>query len=279
MTDTIPTPGTTGQHIEDPTLADLDRAHQMTVGDAPTIQESTEPYVELPRGLYYAGSWQKRAMVRELTGVDEEAVSRVKDITDIYDTVLSLGTVRVGELELGTLPLSERQGYLSQLLLGERDQLFIAVVRAAYGDRKTLLYTCQACNEQQQLTVVLSEDFPMQSVPDIERTEFDFTTSKGERIMYRPAIGADQMEALKRKNATLAEQNTIMLSRCIKEVDGQLVLDPTTYARNLPLRDRNALLGELVSRQPTVNMTVTVDCVACREEQVIPLGWADLFQP
>lgn len=279
MTDTISTPGTTGQHIEDPTNSDLDRARQMTVGDTPTIQESTEPYVELPRGLHYAGSWQKRAMVRELTGVDEEAISRVKEITDIYDTVLALGTVRVGEVELATLPLSERQGYLGQLLLGERDLLFIGIVRAAYGDHKKLMYRCQNCNEQQQLTVVLSEDFPMEVVPDVERTEFDYTTVKGERVMYRPAVGADQMEALKRKNATLAEQNTIILSRCIKEVDGKLVLDPMSYARNLGLRDRNSLLAELVGRQPTVNMTVVVDCVACREEQTIPLGWADLFQP
>jgi hypothetical protein len=279
VTDTIPTPGTTAQHIESPTVADLDRAAQITVGDVPTIQESVEPYVELPRGLMISGSWQKRAMVRELTGVDEEAISRVKDITDIYDTVLSLGTVRIGELELGTLPLGERQGHLGQLLLGERDQLFIGIVKATYGDRKTMLYRCPNCNEQQQLTVVLSEDFPMDVVADVERTEFDYTTSKGERVMYRPAIGADQMEALKRKNATAAEQNTIILSRCIKEVDGQLVLDPTAYARNLPLRDRNALLTELVSRQPNVNMTMVVDCVACREEQTIPLGWADLFQP
>jgi len=279
MTDTIPTPGTTAQHVEEPTVADLDRARQMTVGDVPTIQESVEPYVELPRGLMHNGSWQKRAMVRELTGVDEESISRVKDITDIYDTVLALGTVRIGEVELGALPLTERQGHLGQLLLGERDQLFIGITRATYGDHKKLLYTCQSCGEKQELTVVLSEDFLMETVADIERTEFEFTTNKGERILYRPAVGADQMEALKRKNATLAEQNTIMLSRCIKEVDGKLVVDPTNYARNLPLRDRSALLNELVTRQPNVNMTVTVDCVACREEQVIPLGWADLFQP
>jgi hypothetical protein len=279
VTDTIPTPGTTGQHIEDPTQQDLDRARQLTVGDAPVIQESIEPYVELPRGLMHNGSWHKRAMVRELTGVDEESISRVKDITDIYDTVLALGTVRIGEVELGTLPLTERQGHLGQLLLGERDQLFVGITRATYGDHKKLLYTCQSCQEQQELTVVLSEDFPMDVVADVERTEFDFTTSKGDRVLYRPAVGADQMEALKRKNATSAEQNTIMLSRCIKEVNGALVVDPMAYARNLPLRDRNGLLAELVSRQPTVNMTVTVDCVACREEQVIPLGWADLFQP
>jgi hypothetical protein len=284
VTDTIPTPGTADveQFVREnvDTQADINKARSLTVGDTPMIQESVEPFVELPRGVMYAGTWQKRAMVRELTGVDEEAISRVKEVADIYDTVLALGTVRVGELELGTLPLMERQGHLAQLLLGERDQLFIGIVRMTYGDRKTMGYRCPSCGESQDLTVVLSEDFPVQSVPDVERTEFDFVTSKGDRIVFRPAIGADQIEALKRKNATMAEQNTVMLSRCMKRVnDDPVIVDPVLYARKLSMKDRQALLGELVSHQPKVDMNVTVNCVSCREEQMIPLGWADLFQP
>jgi hypothetical protein len=158
--------------------------------------------------------------------------------------------------------------------------LYIGIIRMTYGDRKTMLYTCPSCREQQELTVILSEDFPMEVVDDVERTEFDYTTSKGDRIVYRPAIGADQIEALKRKNATMAEQNTIMLSRCIKRVnDAPVIVDSVAYARQLPMKDRQGLLAELFSRQPKVDMTVRVDCVACREEQTIPLGWADLFQP
>lgn len=280
MTDTLPTPGMTGERTETPTESDLERARSLTVGDTPQIQESVEPYVDLPRGIQYAGTWQKRAMVRELTGVDEEAISRVKEITDIYDTVLALGTARIGEMELGALPLAERQGYLAQLLLGERDQLYIGIVRMTYGDQKKMLYTCQNCQEKQELIVVLSEDFKIDVVDDVERTEFDYITSKGDRLVYRPAIGADQMEALKRRNATLAEQNTVILSRCILRVnDDGVIVDPVGFARKLTMKDRQGLLAELISRQPMVNMTVTVDCVACREEQTIPLGWADLFQP
>ena len=76
--------------------------------------------------------------MRELTGVDEEAMARVKDITEIYDTVLGLGTTRIGEVDLASLPLPERQGLLQQLLLGERDMLFIGIVRMTYGDHKTM---------------------------------------------------------------------------------------------------------------------------------------------
>ena len=75
------------------------------------------------------------------------------------------------------------------------------------------------------------------------QTEFDFISSKGDKVCFRPAVGADQIEALRRKGASMAEQNSILLSRCIKTVNGDLVVNPMDYARKLPLRDRHALLG------------------------------------
>jgi hypothetical protein len=285
VTDTLPTPGTSDveqfvkEHTAADPAADLAKAKEMTAGPVPLIQDSVDPHVDLPRGLMFNGSWNTRAVVRELTGMDEEAMARVKDITEIYDTVLALGTVRIGEADLASRPLPERQGLLQQLLLGERDQLYVGIVRMTYGDRKTMNFTCPMCKEEQELTVTLSEDFVINTVDDVQQTEFTFVTSKGDTIVYRPAVGADQMEALRRKNASMAEQNTILISRCVKTVNGDLVVDPTGYARKLPLRDRHAFLADLISHQPSVDMTVTVDCVACREEQTIALGWADLFQP
>lgn len=282
MTDVLPTP--TGQPTDrdlDQIQADLRRAREETVGDTPLIQESVDPMLDLPRGLHHNGSWQRRVLVRELNGMDEETLSRVRDITEIYDTVLGLGVVRIGELDLGSLPLVERLGHLGQLLLGERDQLYLAVIRATYGDRKTLRYTCQneGCGEAQDLILTLSKDFEPRHVDDVERTEFEYRSPKGHVIMYRPAIGSDQVEALKKRNATTAESNSIILSRCIKTVDGAILVDPLLEARKLSMIDRNALLNLLLERQPGFDMTVTINCVACREEQVIPLGWGDLFRP
>ena len=288
MTDVIPTPaGAVGaseveqfvKEQEADSASELAKAKEIAAGPVPLIQDSVDPHVDLPRGLTYNGSWNTRAVVRELTGVDEEAMARVKDITEIYDTVLGLGTTRIGEVDLASKPLPERQGLLQQLLLGERDMLFIGIVRMTYGDHKKMRYICPSCKEDQELTVVLSEDFPVTEVEDVQTTEFTYVTSKGQTVLYRPAVGGDQMEALRRKNASAAEQNTILISRCIKMVDNELVVDSMAYARKLSLRDRHALLADLVSHQPEVNMTVTVDCVGCREEQKISLGWGDLFQP
>lgn len=287
MTDVIPTPATAGladevaEFVKEHTdqQADIAKAKEATAGPVPLIQNSVDPHVDLPRGLMYNGSWNTRAVVRELTGMDEEAMARVKEITEIYDTVLALGTVRIGEIDLENQTLASRQGQLGQLLLGERDMLYVGIIRMTYGDRKTMILTCPNCNERQELIVTLSEDFKVNEVDDVRQTEFGYTTSKGDVLCYRPAVGADQMEALRRKGATMAEQNSILLSRCVKTVNGDIVVNPMDYARRLPLRDRHALLEALVAHQPSVDMTVTVDCVACREEQTIPLGWGDLFQP
>lgn len=276
MTDVLPTP--TGQQMD--LQADLDRARQETVGPVPLIQKSVDPTLTLPRGLMHDGTWHTQVLVRELTGVDEEALARVKTVQDMFDAVIALGTVRVGTMELAPMQFSERQGLLQGLLLGEREQLYLAVVQATYGDRKTLMYTCPSCAEEQELTVVISEDFPVKTVPDVDMTEFTYGTAKGAVLVYRPATGADQLAAMSKKGSTSAEQNTIILSRCIKSVDGQaVILNPIEFARSLPMRDRQALLTLLVERQPSVDLNVKINCVACREEQTVALGWGDLFRP
>lgn len=278
MTDVIPTP--TGQPQDFEKLSqDMARARLETAGSAPVIQSGMDPTFTLPRGLMYNGTWHTQVTVRELTGVDEEALARVKTVQEMFDTVIALGTTRLGMLDLSKMSVPERQGMLQNLLLGERDQMYLAVVRATYGDVKVLKFTCPSCKEEQDLTLTLSEDFKPREVPEVSKTEFTYISARGANIVYRPAIGSDQIEALNRKGASPAEQNTIILSRCIKTVDGQLLVDPVEYARSLPMRDRQALLDLLMERQPGVNLIVTIDCAVCREEQLIPLGWGDLFRP
>jgi hypothetical protein len=278
VTDVLPTP--TGQQQDFEKLTnDLARARQETTDSVPVIQVGVDPMFTLPRGLMYNGTWHTQVTVRELTGVDEETLARVKTVQEMFDTVIALGITRLGTLDLPKMSLMERQGLLQGLLLGERDQLYLAVVRATYGDNKTLKYTCPSCNELQDLTFTLSEDFIPRVVEGVEKTDFTYVTHKGQVITYRPAIGSDQIEALNKKGASLAEQNTIILSRCIKSVEGKMLVNPVEYARGLSMRDRQALLDLLLERQPGVDLSVTINCAVCREEQTISLGWGDLFRP
>jgi len=174
--------------------------------------------------------------------------------------------------------MSERKMYLGRLLIGERDQLFLAIIRATYGDSKTLVFTCGSCDTSQDLVLDLANDFKVKDVENVTDESFVFVTSKGERLDVRPATGADQQEVLSRKGASNAEQNTIILSRCIAAVNEGVVVDPMGYARGLSMRDRQALLDQMVQRQPSIDLSVSVTCVECQEEQRFALSWGDLFR-
>lgn len=281
MTDILPTPGMTGDTTYDELRArqqELRQAKEAMAGEIPLIPDAPGTTITLPRGLWN-GSWQTKAQVRELTGVDEEALAKAKDPADVFDTVLGLGTQRIGSIELTALSQAEREGTLRQLLLGERDQLFMAVVQATFGDVKKLSIRCTACNADQELVLTLSEDFKPREVTEVDGASFTYTSSKGDVIQYHPVTGDDQAEALRRKGASTAEQNTILLSQVIDSVNGKDLLNPVDYARGMSMLDRQKLLIELAERQPSIDLTVSAPCAECREEQTLILSWVDIFRP
>lgn len=213
-----------------------------------------------------------------MTGADEEALSKLRDPTEMYDAVVGRGTVRVGDQDLSAMPPMERSVLLRQLLIGERDMVFLAVVRAAYGEERRLPMRCQFCDEEQEMVLQLSEDFKPRVVTDIDQTSFSLTTSKGTGIEYRPATGADQKDIMDRKGMTVAEQNTVLLATCITRVNGQVVVDPHGFALNLSVGDRREILKALLDHQPAIDLTVKLPCLACGEVNTFALTWADLFR-
>lgn len=274
MTDVIPTSFGETKDLE----AELRDAKEAIAGPVPLIEEAPDTYIDLPRGLSYNGRVFKRAEVRELTGVDEEALSKCKKIEDTFDTVLTRGVVRIGDLALEDLPMAERQGYLRDLLIGERDLLGIEVAKATYGDERLLPYVCTLCGYRQDLKVSITEDIKLKNTDDVEAQSYTFTTFRGMQLKYRLVTGSDQMELLN-KDLSLAEQNTMILANCIQSVEGAPVVDPMNFARSMSMRDRQALLKDMVDHQPALTWEVDFPCLGCQEEQQVSLGWPDFFRP
>ena len=275
MTDVIPTSIGEPKDLE----SQLAAAKEAMVGPVPLIEPSPDTHIDLPRGLNYNGRVMKRAEVRELTGVDEEALSKCKKTSDTFDTVLTRGVVRIGDLALEDLPMAERQNHLRGLLIGERDLLAMEVAKATYGDTRLFPYVCGLCNYKQDLKVSITEDIKLKEMDEnVEDRHFDFSTSRGMTLKYRLPTGNDQMEVLSR-DMTMAEQNTLILSNCVTQVEGGPVVDPMNFARGLSMRDRQALLKEMVDRQPTLTWEVRFPCLGCGEEQQVSLGWPDFFRP
>jgi hypothetical protein len=275
VTDVLPTSIGEQQDLE----TQLRDAKEAIAGPVPLIEPAPDTYVDLPRGLNYNGQTFRRAEVRELTGVDEEALSKCKKIEDTFDTVLTRGVIQIGDLALEDLPMAERQGYLRNLLIGERDLLAMAVAKVTYGDTRLFPYVCTLCNYKQDLKVSITDDIKMKGGEDVASARsFDFTTSRGLVLKYRLATGVDQMEVLSR-DLSSAEQNTLILSNCIQSVGGGPVVDPMNFARSLSMRDRQSLLKEMVERQPSLTWEVDFPCLGCGEEQQASLGWPDFFRP
>jgi hypothetical protein len=256
----------------------LHAAKEAMVGPVPLIEASPDTHVDLPRGLTYQNKVFKRAEVRELTGVDEEALSKCKKIEDTFDTVLTRGVVRIGDLALEDLPMAERQNYLRSLLIGERDLLALEVAKATYGDVRLFPYTCTRCEYKQDLKLSITEDIKLKEGEDVTARSYEFATSRGTKLAYRLPVGSDQMEVLSR-DLSVAEQNTLILANCIQNIEGDVVVDPMNFARSLSMRDRQALLAEMVGRQPTLTWDITFPCLSCGEEQQVSLGWPDFFRP
>lgn len=275
MTDVVPTSAQVWEAKEE----ELARAKEVIVGDVPTIAPSPDTMLTLPRGIPRDSKWHARCEVRELNGMDEEVISKIRKPEETFDTMLAQGVVRVGELDLAKMDGGERRALLNQLLIGEREMLFLAIARATYGDERKYQLKCRNCDIDLDLTVRISEDFKPKEVPDVRERTFSYVTSKGQTITYRLATGNDQAEVMRRPGATTAEMNTILLSNCITEVDGTIVVDPLYFARTLAMRDRQEILSDMVAHQPTVDLLVKFPCYSCGEGQQVNFGWLDFFRP
>lgn len=264
---------------ETPDLSSPESVQQKIAGDRPSVPAPPDNAVELVRGYWANGTWNRDVVVRELTGVDEEMLSRMKTGRDIFDGIIALGTERIGSVELRGEPLSARTEVLDSLLLGERSQIYMAVNAATFGNEKTLEITCGHCQTEQETTILLKEDFPLNVEDEGVRDEYTYVTTKGEKIVYRLMTGRDMKAAEERPQASQSEKNSIGLSCVIKSVDGKTPLDMEAFVKSLGMKDRVQLLESLNEKQPYIDLTLNVTCIGCGEGQQIPLQWEDLFRP
>lgn len=268
--------GSEQQHMDK--QQEIRAAKEAMAGPVPLIADAQSPTVKLTRGLFQRGTWQQEAEVRELTGTDEEALAKTADQLAFFSSVIAHGVTRIGEVDFTSVPVAERKFYLGELLIGEREQLFMKVVQVSFGNEKVIPFTCTLCQVEQEFALLLDQDFKPKVVEDND-AHLQYTTRQGDTLDVRSAVGADQEEALGRKGSSVAEQNTVLLSRCITKRNGELIPDPLGYARALGIKDRLSLLDKLVERQPSISLELKTTCVSCGGEQRIGLTWGDLFRP
>lgn len=242
--------------------------------EAPVLADAADPHVRLPGGLLNLdGSIERVAVVRELNGEDEEALARVGTTWGrAMDVILQRGVESVGDA-----PASK--DLLDRLLAGDRDALVVAIRRVTFGDEINLAgVRCPSCRAEQDVVLLCSE-VPIKALEDSEPRTFtlDLPSAKQPAQVALPT-GEVQRAVMTSEDQNYARLNTILLSKCVKSIGGVPALGEST-AKNLKMRDREALIEAILERSPGPRLgEVKRPCVECQEDIPLPLTLAVLFR-
>lgn len=229
--------------------------------------------VALPGGfINREGALVKYAEVRELTGVDEEAIAKAGSSSKALLVMLQRGLVSIG-----TEP-AERQD-LDNLLSGDRDSILIGIRKITFGDHVDFNLTCPYCKTNLDVSVDLNEDIPYRELEDpIDGRYFEYESKTHGIIKVALPKGTTQRKLMENTDKTLAELNTILLAGCVISVNGLASMGATTVLK-LGMADREKIVAEIVKRNPGPRLgEVTTSCEACGEEIGMPLALTDLFR-
>lgn len=268
--------------FDDPTLASEAARSLLDNGDrreddAPVvIDQPPDCSVTLPGGLVtVTNDVITDAEVRELTGADEEALSKadaMRNPARYVQTILGRAVVRIGDHE------PPNKDVLSALLIGDRNMLLLGIRRATYGPTMDLSVDCPACEEGLDIEVDLHNDIPIRTMEDPTQRTFTVELRKGRQARVSLPCGGDQDAVLADGKRTVSEMNTLMLSRCVQEIDGQPVMGPAAV-RNLGLADRRAILDFLADTQPGPRLEeVSEECPSCGRNVPVPIDLFGLFR-
>lgn len=244
-----------------------------TTGDLPRIGNVPSGEVNLLMGYCdIDGVWYTNAVVRELTGEDEEALASLENRSGIsyaeyMSTLLKRAVVSIGNHSIKTAP-----HLVDELVVPDRDLLFIGIIKATYGDHRKFTMKCK-CGGDNDVNIDLTDSFPVRGTTEEIRKIRTVTLRNGQKIKLKQPTGEDSKFIAKyAKNS--AEQNTALISRCAV-ID---VADPLSWAKKLGIADRNALVKEMLDQKfgPQVE-EVNAPCGHCGDEISLTVDWVSLL--
>lgn len=247
---------------------------------APEIGLPLPSLVTLQRGLFDSekGEWQTEAEVRELTGEDEEYLATLESKNSTTYTDYMTALLKRAVIRIGTINISDKPESVDHLIIGDRDALFIGIVKCTYGSEREFRVSCGSCGEKSDITIDLDEDFPTQAANVNLQEPLTVKLRNGKTIKMRLPNGADGSYVSKH-GVSVAAQNTLMLARCVL-LDGAELGGKSTeeWAKGLNLADRGKLIKALLDVKSGPKMEgVNVQCAHCGVDMPLNLNWMSLL--
>lgn len=286
-----PVPGAVSA-AENPQAANALAAGAIASSQTPFPKEAPGIYdnlVRLPGGLVLQdGSCIFTAVVRELTGADEEQIARAAQSGNIFhyvDTLLRCGTVQLGDRNP-----AETSELLPDLLIGDRDMIGLAIRIATYGaEYEVLDFTCPLCGG---MTARISFSVLPKPAGEIdlitlgkpEDAEFEVALRHGGTAYVRLPSGRDQKYLADYLKLTPVEQNSALLRKCVTAI-----IDTSGIRRSVEAEpsiimamaagDRKNILKQLRTRQPGPQLMegARFPHLDCGKEVSVPVTLAALF--
>jgi hypothetical protein len=235
-----------------------------------TIKPPSNPVVELLAGIRVPfGEPITYAEVRELTGADEEAISRLPDLSKGLMLMLDRAVVKLGNKK----PDAD---LMDIMLAGDRELLLLAIRKLTFGNELTVRGPlCGSCPDEITLIVDLEKDVAYKKLEG--DPEFTVDCKIGP-VRVKLPTGITQKALVASTNKTAPELDTVVLKDCVLEIAGNPVIGPTAVL-NLSVMDRRTILNAISDRNPGPQLSETKkSCPNCGQEVSLPLTLADLFQ-
>ena len=248
------------------------------VAPPPPVKALPDTHVELLAGVVnqLEGTSVTDAEVRELTGADEEALASpavARSVAKFVQAIVGRGTKTLG----GVAPTPAA---FDSLLIGDREILLLAIRKATYGSELELETRCPHCDARDEDYVFDLNDVDVRPLERLEDAIYGFDvelpSGRSARVSLPCAVDQDALLQAEKKNT--AELDTLMLSRCVTKLDGELVMGQATV-RNLSVKDRRELLKQINERTPGPRLgEAKRTCGACEKEFGLGLGLLDIFR-
>lgn len=245
----------------------------------PALQEPESPLVTLQRGVVDpdTGEWQVDAEVREMNGGDEEYLATIESKGNVTYAEYMAALLKRAVVRIGSCVVSDSPAILDTITIGDRDILFLGVIKATYGSSKKFQAVCPNCNKSNDVVMSLIDDFPIQE-PNVNlRSTITQTLKNGKVVRLRLPNTGDSIHV--GKNSTLsAVQNTLMLSRCAVWDESDRPANAEEWAKSLNVADRSMLVNALLSVEAGPKIEgVNIQCAHCGGDISVMLDWISLL--